>query len=48
VFPYLLADVPIEKPNQVWVSDITFIPMLAGFAYKAAILDVFSRRVLAW
>ena len=48
VFPYLLADVPIERPNQVWVSDITFIPMPAGFAYLVAILDVFSRRVLAW
>ena len=48
VFPYLLAGVVIERPNQVWVSDITFIPMPAGFAYLVAILDVFSRRVLAW
>lgn len=48
VFPYLLADVPITRPNHVWVADITFIPMPAGFAYLVAILDVFSRRVLAW
>jgi putative transposase len=48
VFPYLLADVPITRPNQVWAADITFIPMPAGFAYLVAILDVFSRRVLAW
>lgn len=48
VFPYLLSGVPIDRPNQVWVSDITFIPMPAGFAYLVAILDVFSRRVLAW
>jgi putative transposase len=48
VFPYLLADVPIRRPNQVWAADITFIPMPAGFAYLVAILDVFSRRVLAW
>ena len=48
VFPYLLAGVPISRPNQVWASDITFIPMPAGFAYLVAILDVFSRRVLSW
>ncbi len=48
VFPYLLSGVPIDRPNQVWAADITFIPMPAGFAYLVAILDVFSRRVLAW
>jgi len=48
VFPYLLAGVPISRPNQVWAADVTFIPMPAGFAYLVAILDVFSRRVLAW
>ena len=48
MFPYLLAGVVIDRPNQVWASDITFIPMPAGFAYVVAILDVFSRRVLAW
>jgi putative transposase len=48
VFPYLLAGVPIERPNQVWAADITFIPMPVGFAYLVAILDVYSRRVLAW
>ena len=48
VFPYLLAGVSITRPNQVWAADITFIPMPAGFAYLVAILDVFSRRVLAW
>jgi putative transposase len=48
VFPYRLAGVEISRPNQVWVADVTFIPMAAGFAYLVAIMDVFSRKVLAW
>ena len=48
VFPYRLAGVSISRPNQVWAADVTFIPMPAGFAYLVAIMDVFSRKVLAW
>lgn len=48
IFPYLLAGVEITRPNQVWCTDITFIPMSAGFCYLVAIMDVFSRKVLAW
>jgi putative transposase len=48
VFPYLLRDVTIERPNQVWAMDITYIPMARGFVYLTAVVDWFSRRVLAW
>jgi len=48
VFPYRLAGVDIVRPNQAWAADVTFIPMAAGFAYLVAIMDVFSRKVLAW
>jgi len=48
VFPYLLRSVPIGRPNQVWAMDITYIPMARGFVYLTAVLDWFSRRVLAW
>jgi putative transposase len=48
VYPYLLENVPIERPNQVWASDITYLPMAHGFMYLMAILDVFSRKVLAF
>jgi putative transposase len=48
VFPYLLRNVRIERVNQVWSSDITYIPLLAGFMYLAAIIDWYSRYVLAW
>lgn len=47
-FPYLLSGLPIIRPNQVWGTDITYIRMKDGFAYLAAILDWFSRYVLAW
>jgi len=47
-FPYLLTDVKIIKPNQVWGTDITYIRMKNGFAYLTAILDWFSRYVIAW
>ena len=48
IYPYLLRDVAIERPNQVWASDITYVPMAQGFAYLVAIVDLYSRKVLAW
>jgi putative transposase len=48
IYPYLLRDVQIERPNQVWATDITYLPMAKGFAYLVAILDIYSRKVLAW
>jgi putative transposase len=48
VYPYLLRGMKIERPNQVWAMDITYIPMARGFVYLAAVVDWFSRRVLAW
>ena len=48
IHPYLLRDLVIDRPNQVWTMDITYIPMARGFVYLAAVLDWFSRRVLAW
>lgn len=48
VFPYLLRDVEILWPNQVWSSDITYVPMRHGFMYLTAVIDWFSRYVLAW
>jgi putative transposase len=46
-YPYLLKDMAITRPNQVWATDITYIPMAHGFGYLVAILDLFSRKVLA-
>jgi putative transposase len=48
VYPYLLRDLKIERPNQAWAMDITYIPMARGFVYLAAVVDWYSRRVLAW
>lgn len=48
IYPYLLRDLTISRPNQVWTADITYIPMRRGFVYLFAILDWASRRVLAW
>jgi putative transposase len=48
IYPYLLRDLAVERPNQVWAMDITYIPMAHGFIYLAAVVDWFSRRVLAW
>jgi putative transposase len=48
VYPYLLRDVAIVHPDQVWSTDITYIPMAHGFLYLVAIIDWFSRYVLAW
>ena len=47
-YPYLLRDVVIERPNQVWCADITYVPMPRGFLYLVAIMDWFSRYVVAW
>lgn len=48
IYPYLLENVLIERPNQAWASDVTYLPMAHGFLYLMAILDLFSRKVLAW
>ena len=48
IHPYLLSGVAIERPNQVWASDLTYLPMAHGFLYLMAILDVASRKVLAF
>jgi putative transposase len=48
IYPYLLRDVAITRPNQVWSTDITYVPMRRGFMYLVAILDWYSRYVLAW
>jgi putative transposase len=48
IYPYLLRDVVIERPNQVWATDVTYLPMAQGFAYLVAILDLYSRKVLAF
>src|SRR5208283_4348430 len=47
-FPYLLRGVKLERPNQVWSTDITYIRLRGGFVYLAAVIDWFSRYVLAW
>jgi len=48
VYPYLLRGLTIDRPNQVWATDITYIPMARGFVYLVAIMDWHSRRVLSW
>ena len=48
VYPYLLRGLSIERPNQVWATDICYIPMAQGFMYLVAIMVWYSRRVLAW
>lgn len=48
IYPYLLSGLRIERPNQVWSSDITYLPMAHGFMYLVAILDVASRKVLSF
>ena len=48
VYPYLLRGVSIERPNQVWSTDITYVPMQGGFLYVVAVMDWFSRYVLGW
>ncbi len=48
IYPYLLRGLAVERPDQVWAMDITYIPMARGFVYLAVVLDWFSRRVLSW
>jgi putative transposase len=48
IYPYLLRNLVVSRPNQVWAMDITYIPMARGFVYLAAVVDWFSRRILAW
>jgi putative transposase len=48
IYPYLLRGVRIERPDQVWSTDITYVPLTSGFMYLAAIIDWYSRYVLAW
>lgn len=47
-YPYLLKDLEIKHSNQVWASDITYIPMFRGFMYMYAIIDVYSRKIVGW
>jgi putative transposase len=47
-YPYLLKGLEINRPNQVWAADITYIPMFRGFMYMYAIIDVYSRKIIAW
>ena len=48
VYPYLLRKLAVTRPNQIWAMDITYIPMARGFVHLVAVLDWFSRKVLAW
>jgi putative transposase len=48
IYPYLLRDVEITRPNQVWSTDITYVPMQQGFLYLVAVMDWYSRHVLSW
>ena len=47
MYPYLLRDVVVERPNQVWCSDITYIPLRRGFLYLVAVMDWYSRHVIS-
>jgi len=48
IYPYLLRDVAVTRPNQAWAMDISYIPMARGFVYLAAVVDWFSRKILSW
>lgn len=48
IYPYLLRNLNVERPNQVWQTDISYIPMAKGFMYLAAIIDVYSRKIICW
>lgn len=48
VYPYLLRGLKVKSPNQVWQTDIPYVPMFRGFMYMAAIIDVYSRKILGW
>lgn len=47
-YPYLLRQLTIDRPNQVWAADITYLPMARGFVYLIAVIDWYTRKVLAW
>lgn len=47
-YPYLLRNLVVERPSQVWCADITYIPMFRGFMYMFAIIDVYSRKIMGW
>jgi len=47
-YPYLLKDLKIDKPNKVWQTDITYIPMEKGFVYLTSVIDVYSRMAVSW
>jgi putative transposase len=48
IYPYLLRGLVVDRPNQVWATDITYIKLSVGFMYLVAILDLYSRKVLSW
>ena len=48
IYPYLLRNLTIDHPNQVWAADITYVPLSRGFMYLVAVMDWHSRKVLAW
>jgi putative transposase len=48
IYPYLLRNLPITKVNQVWATDITYLPMKKGFMYLMAVIDLYSRKVIHW
>ena len=48
IYPYLLRNVAVTRPNQAWAMDISYIPMARGFVYLAAVVDWFSRKILSW
>src|SRR4051794_3838947 len=48
IYPYLLRDVAVERADHVWSTDITYVPMVSGFMYLAAVIDWYSRYVIAW
>ena len=48
IYPYLLRNMAVSRPNQVWAMDLTYIPMARGFVYLVAVVDWFTRRVLSW
>jgi putative transposase len=48
IYPYLLRNIEINRPNQVWAADITYVPLQRGFMYLVAVMDWYSRKVLAW
>lgn len=48
IYPYLLRNLEVDRPNQVWQTDISYIPMAKGFMYLAAIIDVYSRKIICW